>query len=109
MTTARRTLDLTMNEAEWQRTVTDLARTLGYLIYHTQDSRRSASGFPDLVLVRDRVIFAELKTERGRMTGAQHWWVSTLRVARAEVYVWRPSDYDMVERTLRVPTRVERP
>jgi hypothetical protein len=101
MTTARRTLDLAMTEAQWQTVVLDLARTLGWMTYHTHDSRRSNPGFPDLVLVRDRVIFAELKTERGKLTDDQWSWLATLRAAGAEMWVWRPSDYPSVERILR--------
>ena len=97
---ARQTLDLAMSEADWQCTVRDLARTLGYLTYHTHDSRRSDSGFPDLVLVRDEVIFVELKAEKGRLTQAQALWQAALLGAGARAYVWRPSDYDEVEQVL---------
>lgn len=100
MTSARRTLDLAMSEAQWQATVLDLAHTLSWLTYHTHDSRRSPFGFPDLVMVRDRVIFAELKAQRGTLTDDQWSWLATLRSAGAEMYVWRPRDWDEVERTL---------
>lgn len=78
-------------EKDWQRTVRDLARTLGWRrAYHTFDSRRSDTGFPDLVLVRDRVIFLELKRETGTTTQAQRDWITALHHAQAEVYVARP-------------------
>ncbi len=109
MTTARRTLDLAMSEDQWQATIMDLAFALQWDAYHTHDSRGSQPGFPDLVLVRDRVIFAELKTERGRTTAQQYGWQLRLKDAGAETYIWRPRDYPQVEQTLRVPTRVERP
>jgi len=101
MSTSRRTLDLAMSEAQWQATVLDLAKRLGWDWYHTHDSRRSLPGFPDLVLLRERVIFAELKTMRGRLSNFQLGWHRGLRNAGAEVYVWRPSDWDEVEQTLR--------
>jgi hypothetical protein len=41
-----------IREADFQATIVETARTLGWLIYHTHDSRRSSPGFPDLVLVR---------------------------------------------------------
>jgi hypothetical protein len=102
VTTARRQLDLAMTEAQWQRTITDLAETLGWLVYHTYDSRRSEPGFPDLVLVRagDRVVFAEIKRETGRLTDDQAQWWWALERAGAEIYVWRPSDWPQVEQTL---------
>lgn len=101
MTTARRQLDLAMSEAQWQRTITDLAETFGWLVYHAYDSRRSEPGFPDLCLVRDRVIFAEIKRQHGRLTDDQARWWWALEQAGAEAYVWRPSDWPEVERTLR--------
>ena len=58
-----------MTEAEHLEQVKAVALTCGWRLYHTFDSRRSAAGFPDLVLVRPpRVIFAELKSEKGRLT-----------------------------------------
>ncbi len=56
-------LDL-VTEEMWQRDVVLLLKTLGYRCYHTHDSRRSQPGFPDLVAVRDRVIYLELKPRR---------------------------------------------
>ncbi len=101
MIQARRTLHQAMSEQEWQRTITELATTLNWAWYHTHDSRRSPAGFPDLVLTRERVIFAELKRQRGRLTYEQHRWRCQLIEAGAEHYVWRPSDYPQVEQILR--------
>jgi hypothetical protein len=82
-----------ISEASWQRTVTETAAFLGWLIYHTHDSRHSVSGFPDLVLVRERIVYAELKTETGKMTAAQRTWQHALVAAEGEHHVWRPADY----------------
>lgn len=100
VTTARRTLDLAMSETQWQATVIDLARTLGWDYYHTHDSRRSPAGFPDLLLVRDRIIFAELKSQVGRVYMAQDLWLNRLRQGGAEVYLWRPSHWPEVQQIL---------
>lgn len=44
------------------------------------------------MLVKDtRLIFAELKKETGKTTPEQDEWLEALRIAGAEVYVWRPS------------------
>jgi len=59
-----------------------------------------AQGFPDLVLVRDRVLFAELKNKTGRLTRHQAGWLDALRNAGCEAVVWRPSDWPEIERTL---------
>lgn len=83
-----------MLEKDWQRQVRELATTLGYHAqYHTFDSRRSDTGFPDLVLVspqRRRVVYLELKRERGKVTDRQAAWIRDLHTAGAEVYVARP-------------------
>jgi len=51
-------------------------------------------GYPDLTLCRDgRLIFAELKAERGRLSDEQARWLQDLAATRAEVVVWRPSDW----------------
>lgn len=55
------------------------ARAAGWLAYHTHDSRRSEPGFPDAVFVRDgRIVFAELKAARGRVTPEQRAWLEAL-------------------------------
>lgn len=99
-------MDERMSEAEFQRIVVQLAKLRGWLTYHTHDSRRSDEGFPDLVMVRERVIYAELKrerTDRARLSREQQKWISTLNASGAEVYVWRPSDWDTIALTLARP------
>jgi hypothetical protein len=81
-------------------TVRDAARVTGWLAYHTYRSKRSPSGFPDLVLVRERVLFVELKGERTRVTREQQQWLEALRAAGAETYLWRPDDWDEIQRVL---------
>ncbi len=77
-----------MSERELQGHVVSAAVALGWLCYHTYDSRRSAEGFPDLTLARrGQVLFVELKAERGKCTDAQLRWLGQLPNAR----VWRPS------------------
>jgi hypothetical protein len=112
-----------VTEAELQQAIVDAAGLFGWLAYHTHDSRHSAAGFPDLVLVKPpRLIFAELKTETGRPSPAQLTWAQALSsVAEQvdegdfpairgsayrpsiEVYLWRPADWrdGTVERVLR--------
>lgn len=92
-----------MTERDFQATVVETARLLGWRVYHTHDSRRSEPGFPDLVLVRERVVWAELKTDsvRSRLTPEQRSWVDALQRAGGEVHVWRPRDWPLIEQTLR--------
>lgn len=92
----------TVTEKALQQRILDVAAALHWLSYHTFDARRSQPGFPDLVLVRPpRLIFAECKSERGRLTAVQERWLSLLRGTGAEVYVWRPPDLPDVIQCLR--------
>jgi hypothetical protein len=84
-------------EKEWQAEVVKAARMGRWLTYHTYDSRRSSGGFPDLTLVRDTdLIFAELKTLRGKASDEQQGWLTRLEKTGVEVYLWRPSDVEQV-------------
>lgn len=58
------------------------------------------AGWPDLALCRERLIFAELKTERGKLTEQQTYWIERLRAAGQTVFVWRPSDWPEIEKEL---------
>lgn len=101
----RRAIDLEMTEKDLQRAVVQLAEVYGYRrSYHTYDSRRSAKGFPDLVLVgRGRVIFAELKSERGKVSPEQQGWLEDLGEIGGNVhaYLWRPSDLEQIPEALK--------
>jgi hypothetical protein len=91
-----------VTEEEFQAHVIRLSTMFGWLTYHTRDSRRSASGFPDLVLVRGpRLIFAELKSVNGKVRDSQADWLTRLRDTKAEVYLWRPNDIDEITEILR--------
>mgnify|MGYP000098728519 CR=1 FL=1 len=96
-------VNLRLTEKAFAQQVVDLARLLGWRVYRTWLSVRSPAGFPDLVLVRPpRLIFAELKSEKGRLTPAQEAWLELLRqVPGAEVYVWRPADLEEIAAVLR--------
>lgn len=99
-------------EKAWTAQVLALASYLGWKTAHFRPAQNAAGqwrtpvagdgkGFPDLVLVRDRVIFAELKTEDGKPTPEQRAWLAACAKAGAEAYVWRPSMLDEVAETLR--------
>lgn len=85
-----------MSERELQDAVLELAVMLGYLAYHTFDSRKSVAGFPDLVIVgHGRSIFIELKSAKGPVRPAQREWLSALASAGQEVHVVRPDDWPL--------------
>ena len=88
-------------EKQFQAQVITLAQLNGWMHYHTYLSKRSPHGFPDLVLVRgERVIFAELKSQYGRLRQDQRKWLEALTPTGNEVYLWRPSDFPEIEKIL---------
>ena len=78
-----------------------MAQYLGWITYHTHDSRRSDPGFPDLVLVREKVKWREVETDKGRMSPAQMEWQRILKDAGQDVGIWRPAMWDEIEKELR--------
>lgn len=91
---ARELLDAEITEAELQALIVEAAKAFGWLSYHTHNSRHSAAGFPDLVLVRTgELLFVELKSAKGKLTAAQSEWLNALDGATTvEANVWRPRD-----------------
>ena len=83
-------------EADAQAAIVDIARLQRWSAYHTHDSRRSEPGFPDLVLARERIVYAELKREGQKPRSAQVEWLDALARAGGEVYVWTIEDLDDV-------------
>ncbi|HYW27703.1 MAG TPA: VRR-NUC domain-containing protein [Terriglobales bacterium] len=91
-----------LSERRFQSQVLRYAALRGWHAYHTLRSDGSAAGFPDLVLVRrPRVVFAELKSDRGRCTPEQRAWLAELAECSVEVRLWRPGDWEEIERCLR--------
>ena len=113
---ARTVLAQAMTERELSQAVVDLARALGWLVARWPTWRPTGTdpGVPDLLMLHGesahprwhaaykpaRIIVAELKTEKGRLSAAQHAWLDVLADAAYEsverhniiVCVWRPSD-----------------
>lgn len=98
-------------EKDWQKQVIDLARLLRWRVAHFRPAMTKhgwvtpvaadGKGFPDLCLVRERVIFVELKRDGGKTTDDQAVWLHALNNAGIETYVWRPADAEQVLQILR--------
>jgi Holliday junction resolvase len=89
----------TMLEAEFHEQVAHLMRINGWSVYSVPDSRRvSLAGYPDITAWSgNRLIFAELKREKGRVSPAQEEVLAELRqIPCAEVYLWKPSDWQEI-------------
>lgn len=92
---AREKVILSWSEKDLQTHVVGLARGLGWMSYHTFDSRRSDRGYPDLHLIHPITgasLFRELKSTKGRLSPAQVDWSAALRTAGHDFAVWRPAD-----------------
>lgn len=89
------------SEKSFMAEVIALAKGCGWRVYHTHDSRRSESGFPDLCMVRDRCIVAELKAGSNRATAAQLDWLDWFRAAKVPAYLWYPRDMPAIVEVLR--------
>ena len=68
----------------------------GWTCWFTQDSRKSPSDEPDLRMLRERFVVAELKTARGTVRTGQRLALERLRVANVETYLWRPADVEEI-------------
>ncbi len=110
-----------ITEAEWLRSVGDALDLTGWAWIHPRPARRadgkwttptqgnSAKGFPDIVANRPpRVLWLELKTERGRVSPEQKDWLERLRASGQEVHVLRlPRDWNFfIELTARDPEQL---
>jgi hypothetical protein len=92
-----------VSERVFQQAVLRVAKEAGWAGYFTKDSRRSPSGFPDLILVRDNVQLCwELKSADGIVTLQQAHWLRLLgQVTRVEADIWRPDEMAMMIERLR--------
>lgn len=109
--TSREILAQTITEADFQANVITYAQLRGWKVMHTRPAQTNngyrtavsgdGQGFFDLVLMRDRVIFAELKVKNRKQTRHQLAWYEQAKTANAEVYVWHPKHWPEIERILK--------
>lgn len=105
---------LKASEKQWQQTVIEIAQRFGWRVAHFRTSRTGSggyatavqadgAGYPDLTLTRGtRLLFVELKTDKGRLSPEQAAWLTALSTAAPGcVAVWRPRDWAEVEQALR--------
>ena len=81
-------------EADWQRDIERLAQANGFYVWHVNNPQASKAGFPDLLLIRERVVWVELKAKstttnkRGKLSPEQEMWRDMLRAAGQEWFCW---------------------
>lgn len=82
-----------------------LAIIRGWIVRHARDSRgQNLNDVLDLLLIRPpRVVWMELKSQRGKVTWGQASMIDMLRDCHQEVHIIRPSDWldGTVERILK--------
>ena len=95
------------SERAYQAAIVELAYVLGWTVAHFRAARTSrgwrtpvaadGAGWPDLVLVRgSRLLAAELKAARGKVSVDQQAWLELLAAAGVECHVWR-ADTDSLQ------------
>lgn len=102
-----------LSEALFMGQVTDYASMRGWRWMHIQPgltdrgryrtpvSGPLGPGWPDLILIRgSKIIAAELKSEKGKLTALQARVLNDLEEALIEVHVWKPSQWAEIERVL---------
>jgi hypothetical protein len=93
-------------EDEFEAWLKNAAPLFGWTLrYHTHDSRRSPSGFPDWVLIHPKgaILVLELKGVDGLPTEEQVAWVNGFRVAGIFAGIVWPHNASDVLRRLRYP------
>ena len=99
--------DGAFTERALQSAVVRLLRQHGYTFcYHTFDSRRSPSGFPDLIACHQEpghpLLALEAKTATGHVTLPQAAWLGALaQAAGIHAQVVRPADLEALLKRLR--------
>lgn len=94
-----RPIELTIDETPFRKEFRRYCVKQLWTCYHTHDSRKSDTGFPDEVCARGhRVVFAELKREDGIVSADQLTWGEILSAVggNVEYYLWRPSDWPKI-------------
>ena len=106
-----------MLEKDFQKTVIEYATLRGWRVAHFRTTRiqrkngqvyyatgvsAQGAGFPDLVLVRGkRVVYIELKSDKGVVSKEQEEWLHALQDANQEVFVWRPNSWYILEEIIK--------
>lgn len=77
-----------------------VATLLGWVSYHVLHSQGSSPGYPDRTCWRERVIWAELKSETNTPSVRQIAVMTGLAKAGGEVYLVKPQDADEFAKVL---------
>ena len=90
-----------MLEQQFQHTVIKMAEQQGWLIYHVANVRgqlraKSSVGFPDLILLKHKLVAWECKRSGRQASEEQQKWIDAFTQIGVESRVITPEDYDYV-------------
>lgn len=101
----------TVSEDEFKNELIKALKLYRWRVHHCRPARAPSgkwstpiqghSGFPDIVAVRDRVLWVELKKIGEYLKPEQKLWRDAIVGTGAEYYLWRPSDWDEIGRVIR--------
>ena len=108
-----------VKEKDFQRWVIDVARALGWKVWHVPAPMRwdstgrgkgfvgakDAAGLADLILVgKGQVLFAEVKGTGGKLSPKQEEFLSSVKAlgepSHVYAYAWWPGDEEFIEEIL---------
>ena len=102
--------ELTVSERMFQDQVMQLAATCGWDCHHIRPAKYGTTwktdglaGMPDLILIGKRgqgIMWAELKTDKGKLTEVQEARIVQLISNGEEVHIWRPRDLEKIKERL---------
>lgn len=102
-----------MKERDFQKTVVEIAHRFNWKVAHFPTANpegrfrtvisADAAGWPDLSLVRERLLFIECKAAKGALSPSQALWLDSLLKAGCEAYIVRPDDLEAIQDVLRHP------
>lgn len=93
-----------LTEKELERAIAEMARFLGFMVFHARPAQTSkgwrtpvaydGKGYPDLTLVGNgRVVFLEVKSDKGKLSPDQEGWKRHIIQAGAEYFLLTPQSW----------------
>ena len=94
-----------MLESQFQHIVIKMAEEQGWLVYHVANVRgqlraKSSVGFPDLILIKNRIVAWECKRKGRSATEEQTKWITAFAHAGVESRVITEDDFTYIIRVL---------
>lgn len=103
-----------MHERDLQKAIIEMARFFGWRVAHfrsVETKRRGwqtpvaadGAGFPDLCMMRDRIIFREIKVGYNKLEPEQEAWRDAIIKAGGDWAEWRVEHWEsgVIEETLK--------